>query len=71
MKNLAIAAAAIAACLGFAAGSPAVAPALAAAFLGWTVSPGTLANGVWTIPGTTDITASVKDELARTSRRAS
>jgi hypothetical protein len=61
MKSLFIGAAAIAACLGFAAGSQAVAPPLATAFLGWTVSPGTFANGVWTIPGTTDITASVKD----------
>ena len=38
-------------------------PAAADAFLSWTVSPGTFANGVWTIPGTTDLTASVVDEF--------
>lgn len=33
----------------------------AEAFLNWTVSPGTYQNGVWTIPGTTTLTASVVD----------
>jgi hypothetical protein len=29
--------------------------------LSWSVSPGTFASGVWTIPGTTTVTASVED----------
>ena len=63
MRILAIAAAvATAVCLGSVAGSqPISAPA--DAFLSWTVSPGTFANGVWTIPGTTTLTASVVDEF--------
>ena len=65
MKSPFSGAAAIAACLGFAAGSQAVAPPLATAFLGWTVSPGTFASGVWTIPGTTILSASAKDEFGQ------
>jgi hypothetical protein len=42
---------------------PIVSAAPAEAFLSWTVSPGTFENGVWTIPGTTTITASVVDQF--------
>ena len=61
MRILAIAAVAIAVCLGSIAGSQTTFAAPADAFLSWTVSPGTFANGVWTIPGTTTLTASVVD----------
>ena len=40
-----------------------VSAAPAEAFLSWTVSPGTFADGIWTIPGTTTVTASVVDEF--------
>jgi hypothetical protein len=41
--------------------SPLSAPA--DAFLSWTVSPGVFLNGVWSIPGTTTLTALVADEF--------
>jgi hypothetical protein len=61
LRILAIAAVATAVCWGSVAGSQTISAAPADAFLSWTVSPGTFANGVWTIPGTTTLTASVVD----------
>src|SRR5262245_17178966 len=65
MRILAIAAVATAGCLGSIAGSQTISAVPADAFLSWTVSPGTFANGVWTIPGTTTLTASVVDEFGK------
>jgi hypothetical protein len=61
MKILAIATVAIGVCLASVAGSQTISATPAAAVLSWTVSPGTFQNGVWTIPGTTTLTASVVD----------
>jgi hypothetical protein len=58
---IAIVAVAIAACLGSIAGHQALSAAPPEPHLAWTVSPGTFQNGVWTIPGTTSLTASVAD----------
>jgi hypothetical protein len=59
MRILAIAALATAVPLGSVAGGQKPADPV----LSWTVSPGTFANGVWTIPGTAMLTASVVDEF--------
>jgi hypothetical protein len=72
MRILAIATAvATAVCMGSVAGRQSISAAPADAFISWTVSPGTFANGVWTIPGTTTLTALVVDEFATRSRRVS
>jgi hypothetical protein len=64
MRILAIAALATAVSLGSLGGSQTTVSAVPAdAFLSWTVSPGTFADGVWTIPGTTAVTPSVEDEF--------
>jgi hypothetical protein len=63
MKTLAVATLATVACLGSVAQGQTVSSAPADAFLSWTVSPGTLENGVWIIPGTTTLTASIVDEF--------
>jgi hypothetical protein len=62
MRIPSIAAVATALSLGSVAGSPTISAAPSDAILSWTVSPGTFADGVWTIPGTTTVTASVVDE---------
>jgi len=61
MRVLGIVALASAICLGFATETKTIAAAPGDAFLVWTVSPGTFENGVWTIPGTTMLTAAVVD----------
>jgi hypothetical protein len=63
MRILGIAAVATALSLGSVAGSQTVSAAPPDVVLSWTVSPGTFANGIWTIPGTTTLTASVVDEF--------
>jgi hypothetical protein len=63
MKKLAAAALVTVVWLASSAGGQTVLAALADAFLSYTVSPGTLVNSVWTIPGTTTLTASVVDEF--------
>ena len=71
MRILAIVALATAVCLGAVAESQtiSVSAALADVVLDWTVSPGIFAFGtyadVWTIPGTTTLTASVMDEFGQ------
>jgi len=65
MRILAIVALATAVCLGSAAESRTISTAPADAFLSWTVL-GTLTSvdpDIWTIPGTTTLTASVMDEF--------
>jgi hypothetical protein len=68
MRILAIVALATTVCLGSAAESWTKSAAPANAFLDWTVSPGIFAEGgpdpdIWTIPGTTTLTASVTDDF--------
>jgi len=61
MRILAMVAVVMTVCLGAASGAQTIAAAPSSAFPTWTVSPGTFAGGVWTIPGTTTLTAAVVD----------
>ena len=62
MRILTIVAVVTTVCLSPASETQTIAAAPSSAFLIWTVSPGTFANGVWTIPGTTTLTAAAVDE---------
>ena len=76
MKPLAVATLLIAICLSPVARGQIVSSEVsplsvpADAFLSWTVSPGAFLNGVWSIPGTTTLTALVADEFGEPAPKA-